>query len=211
MKVKVVTFLLALISLSATAQYEPLSRPRSGEVESETDDSESTQTTEMPSDVSKRSFTQRLVYGGNLQLAFGSLTVIEVSPRVGYQITNDLVAGLGANYIYYKYGQNYFYNGSPSQDFTIWGGNAFSLYHLPFDLPIAFQGEYEFLNFEVYDPYTFESAKQWVPALRFGGGIANRFGRGGGIYFMALYDVLWDSDYSLNPGSPWSIRASFLF
>ncbi|NVK05188.1 MAG: hypothetical protein HWD92_10205 [Flavobacteriia bacterium] len=215
---KKIVSILILTSLSAFtwAQlpdvYEPMSRPSSGRVDSSSTTTNSTRTSSAPASFEDRSFAQRLVYGGNLQLSFGSFTVIEVSPRVGYRITEDLIGGLGANFMYIRYGENFFYNGSPSLDYTIWGGNTFASYSLPFGLPLAVQGEYELLNFEVFNPTTFEEERQWVPALRFGGGYFQPINnRGGGVYFVALYDFLWDQDVSFNRRSPWTLRASFFF
>lgn len=188
--------------------YEPLSRPSSGRVDS----AETSVQTRPPRDLGEQSFTDRLVYGGNLQLNFGSFTLIEVSPRVGYRVTDGLITGIGTNFMYLRYAQNLSYPGSPAVDFTIWGGNVFASYNLPMGLPLAVQGEYEMLNFDVYDYQTFEYERQWVPAARLGGGYFQPLNnRGGGVYFVALYDFLWDRNKSLNRGSPWTLRANFFF
>lgn len=213
-----IVFILILSSLSTflsaqePVEYEPLSRPSSGRVDSTSNLNQTSATPSAPREFSERSFAQRLVYGGNLQLNFGNLTIIEVSPRVGYRVTEDLIAGLGTNFMYIGYRENYFYPGSPSFDFTVWGGNVFTSYNVPIGLPVALQGEFEMLNFDVYNPQTFEEERQWVPALRFGGGYFQAINnRGGGVYLVALYDVLWDRDKSFNRGSPWTLRANFLF
>ena len=51
----------------------------------------------------KESFADKLVYGGSFGLQFGSLTLVDVSPVIGYRITEKLEAGLGFTYKYYKY------------------------------------------------------------------------------------------------------------
>lgn len=187
-------------------QYEPLNTPSSNSQGS------NSQTNTSSTDLSQQSFGQRLLYGGNLQLAFGTVTIVEISPRIGYRVTEDLVSGVGVNYIYFGVSENYYYPGSPSTDFTVWGANIFSTYNLPIGLPLAVHGEYEALNFDVYDPFLNEVNKEWVSALRLGGAFVQRIGQGGGaVYFMALYDVLHDPNRSLNQGSPWTIRVSFMF
>ncbi len=51
----------------------------------------------------KLTFSQRLVFGGDIGLSFGSITYIKIAPSVGYRITDRLTAGLGPIYIYEKY------------------------------------------------------------------------------------------------------------
>lgn len=42
----------------------------------------------------------RKEFGGKLGLQFGSTTLIDLSPRVGYWFTNYFVSGVGASYVY---------------------------------------------------------------------------------------------------------------
>src|SRR5262245_31300043 len=49
---------------------------------------------------------EKLFFGGNFGLGFGSIsTLINVSPQVGYRFNRHLAAGAGVNFIYssYKY------------------------------------------------------------------------------------------------------------
>ena len=62
---------------------------------------------------------QRIFYGGNLDMAFGSVTQISISPCAGYRITNRLSAGVGFDYLFI-YSEPYNFKGS------ILGGNAFA-------------------------------------------------------------------------------------
>lgn len=71
----------------------------------------------------KKPFYERLYFGGNIGLQFGSVTFIDVSPLVGYKVTEDFSIGAGITYIYIKY--NYF--NSYSTD--IYGGRIFSRYY----------------------------------------------------------------------------------
>lgn len=207
MSVKFFIPIFLLCSLSGFAQYpdnyEPLNSPSSG-------DTTSNSTGTVPSDLSNQSFWDRVNYGGNLQLSFGAVTYIEVSPRIGYRITEDLTSGVGLNYIYIRYAQNFFYNGSPSTSLSIYGGNVFSTYKLPIGFPIALHGEFEALRYDVFEPSTNQFEPQWVPALRLGGGYFQPIGRGGGVFILGLYDVLYEPGVSLNR-SPWSVRVNFLF
>lgn len=46
--------------------------------------------------------TNRVFFGGNFGLQFGTITNIEVSPLVGYRVTRDFSIGTGITYIYLK-------------------------------------------------------------------------------------------------------------
>jgi hypothetical protein len=75
----------------------------------------------------KPSFKDRLFYGGGFGLTFGSVTHIDVSPLVGYRITDRFSAGIGLSYQYYKYSA---YNIKTS----IYGGKVFASFTIVKDL-----------------------------------------------------------------------------
>ena len=54
-------------------------------------------------DVKDLPFRQRLFFGGDIGLSFGTNTYINLAPVVGYRITNRLSAGFGPIYIFEKY------------------------------------------------------------------------------------------------------------
>jgi len=88
------------------------------------------------------SFGKRLVYGGNLGLSFGTVTVVNLSPSVGYKVTEKLVVGPGITYIYYN---------DSRFDFTsqVYGGRLWGQYL--FTRNLFAYGEYDVLNGE-FDP-----------------------------------------------------------
>jgi len=51
----------------------------------------------------ENSFKSRLFYGGGLGLQFGSATLIEIAPVIGYKITPKFGIGIGPTYKYYSY------------------------------------------------------------------------------------------------------------
>lgn len=57
----------------------------------------------------KRTFGQRLFFGGALGFGIGTYSsLIDVSPIIGYAVTDDWVVGIGLTYKYYRYKDYYF-------------------------------------------------------------------------------------------------------
>ena len=56
------------------------------------------------------SFKERLFYGGNFWLQWGTVTFIDVSPVVGYRVNERFSMGPGLVYNYYKERIYYSYN-----------------------------------------------------------------------------------------------------
>ena len=48
-----------------------------------------------PTNERKEPFKDRLFFGGNLGLYFGSLTYVNISPTIGYRFSDRFGAGLG--------------------------------------------------------------------------------------------------------------------
>jgi hypothetical protein len=57
------------------------------------------QTEEDPS-VSNLPFNQRLVFGGGFGLQFGNVTLLDLSPTIGYRLSDQLTLGTGISYKY---------------------------------------------------------------------------------------------------------------
>jgi hypothetical protein len=80
---------------------------------------------------------QRIFYGGNFGMSFGSVNYIELNPIFGYRINDRLSAGLGISYTYVS-SKQYDYSG------YCYGGNVFASFAIVKDfsqiLPINFNG-----------------------------------------------------------------------
>ena len=131
----------------------------------------------------------KLFFGGNLGLSFGSYTVIDVAPQIGYHFTEHFAAGFGVNYIYYHYKDDYLQQ-SESQSYA--GFNIFGRVYPIQQFFIQAQPE---LNY-VWGKYSYYGDNapnykfsQFVPSLLLGGGAALPAGRGA-IVISVLYDVL---------------------
>jgi hypothetical protein len=148
----------------------------------------------------------KLFFGGNLGLAFGDYTIVNVSPLVGYQISPMFAAGVGLNYSYYGYNdQVYKY----SQSYA-----GMSLFGRVYPLRQFFVQVQPELNYvwgtstpdPAYQGYpTLKIPTQFVPSLLLGGGAAIPTGPNGAITISVMYDVIQ------NPLSPYFHQAVYGF
>ena len=90
------------------------------------------QTVEDPS-VNDLKFNQRLVFGGGFGLQFGNVTLIDLSPTIGYRLTDQLTLGTGISYKYNRM-KNYTQDLTSGRwyDYTgnVYGGSIWSRYYL---------------------------------------------------------------------------------
>lgn len=141
----------------------------------------------MPAPREKIPFKERLVYGGNLGLQFGTVTYVDISPTIGYKVTEKFHAGVGATYIYYseKYplsnGQTYTYKTD------IYGGKVFTRYYVLENLFL--HHETEILNLEVYDLLNDKVERKNILSPLLGAGYIQRFGESSGLYLMVLFNL----------------------
>jgi hypothetical protein len=146
-------------------------------------------------------FKERLYFGGNFGMQFGTVTLVEVSPLAGVMITPKFSSGLGLTYQYFN---DIRFAGGRSSSY---GGRVFSRYNV---LPNIFlYSEFEKLNFNNYNFLTDEFGRIWSNALFVGGGYFAPFGSRGGANFTFLYNVLHDnlrSPYN----EPYVIRVGFV-
>jgi len=132
----------------------------------------------------------RIYFGGNLGLQFGTITNVEVSPLVGYRINERLSAGLGISYIYYKID----FDSGPDFETNIYGGRIFGRYNITEQF--FAQAEFESLNLEYVDRDTDRIIRDWVPGAFIGGGFFQPIGRNAGFSAMALYNLIYDDEKS---------------
>ena len=145
---------------------------------------------------------RRWFAGGNLGLQIGTVTLIDVSPLVGYMLTPKLAVGVGATYKYYHI-RNYFYDPALNryENFKshIFGGSSFGRY---FITPNIFaHTEYEYLRYnnQVFGNINFHS-------YFIGAGYRQFFSAGSAAEIM----ILWNLNETHN--SPYSnpvIRMGF--
>jgi len=145
----------------------------------------------------KEALKQRLVLGGNLGLAFGTSTFLQIAPQVGYRLTQNLMAGVGGGYTYYKYanfGAESLYSVSAWSRFNVFEG-------------IFLSTELESVNCTVYDRYN-RATRENVPLWFVGIGYASGSGDGLGVSMQLMFDLIGDSR---SPYANPLIRGGLLF
>jgi hypothetical protein len=136
---------------------------------------------EEPVPLRKKFFT-----GGTGGLSFGDYTFVQISPILGYRLTERLAVGTGLSYIYVNY---------PYMEGSILGGKVFSqvmVYKTFFA-----HGEYELIDFT-----------NNFGVVLVGAGYRQMFSERGGIDLMVLFDV--NQNYRSYYDNP-VIRTGFIF
>ncbi|MES2731023.1 MAG: hypothetical protein V4714_04715 [Bacteroidota bacterium] len=126
------------------------------------------------------SLKDKLVLGGTMGLGFNP-TNINLSPVLGYKVTDDLVLGLGVTYMYTSiryYGVKY--------DYSVYGGRLYGRQKV-FENFYA-QAEYEVLNVENYtslDP----TSRKWIGAPLVGATYVQPLGARSSIVISVLFNL----------------------
>lgn len=144
------------------------------------------------------SWQERVTYGGNVGFSIGTETIINLSPRIGYYVTDNFVPGIAATYQYYKI------NSFVDQRF---GGSAFAKYFISEELFI--QAESEMLKTSLYtvEPdRTVREERKWINTTMIGGGYNS-----GGFSMSAMYIINHDPKTSPYGNSPFVVQGGFMF
>ncbi len=146
----------------------------------------------------------RLYFGGNFAMQFGTITFIDVSPLAGAMITDRLSAGVGVTYQYFD--DRRFVNVGTGNR-SLYGGRTFVRYNV---FPNIFaHTEYEMLNFDLFNRNDNQYNREWVPSFFVGAGYFTPFGNRGGANFTFLYNLLYDS-FRSPYNEPYVIRVGFV-
>ena len=129
-------------------------------------------------------FTDKLAFGGDMGMSFGTYTFINVSPVAYYSATEDFVIGLGLDYTYFK---DHSYPGFTYES-SIWSPRLMARYFL---------GENIFLHAEIQqlfykDVYgTTLHPDSWITNTKYyaGGGYRTWFGPNSYSFIMILFDL----------------------
>lgn len=147
----------------------------------------------------KDSLWDKIYIGGNFGMQFGYYTYIDISPLVGYRITDRLSAGPGITYRFLKirgYEPNSTYGGRFFARHTI--GQQFFIHT-----------EYESLSTQFLDLRNRDRLiRGWVPGFFMGGGIIQPIGERAAVVIYGLYNLLHDQIRSPYQ-SPWVFNVGF--
>jgi hypothetical protein len=146
---------------------------------------------------------RRYFTGGSFGIQFGTITAIDISPIIGYRFTENIAAGIGGTYQYYRDGRF-----MPALKTDIYGGRAFARYY--FLEKLFLHGEIEIINFEkiAFMPGVSSTQKEriWENNIFLGGGYRELLGEFSSMHISILYN------FNQGPYSPFSnpqIRIGF--
>jgi hypothetical protein len=131
----------------------------------------------------------KLFVGGNLGLAFGYATIINIAPEVGYRFSPMFAAGVGLNYSYYNYQEGYYL---PYKE-TYAGMSIFGRFYPVQQFFIQAQPGLNYVWGSGYLPpfyNEYTKVNQFVPSLLVGGGAAIPTGANGALTISVMYDVI---------------------
>jgi len=131
----------------------------------------------------------RLVPGGNLALNFGNPFYLDISPSLGYMVTEKLLLGLGLTYI--AIGSTYF---NTKYRFNYYGGRCLGRFKL-FDNVYA-NSELDILNVPFFTGTGNETNRKWTVSPLIGASYVVPFGSRGGVQATLLYNLNYQPNYS---------------
>lgn len=152
-----------------------------------------------------RPFKDRMAYGGELSMYFGTTSYVNISPFVGYRINPDITFGIGPSYQYWA--QRFAQGPNGVNRTHIYGGRIFIRHEL--GKTFFAHGEYEILNLQDYI-VGFGLGRVNVNMAGIGFGYKSAFTESSYYYIMALYDFIGDPR-SIYPLSPIIFKVGFMF
>lgn len=177
MRINVFLILSFLIfSLSAQAQFED---PEDANAQTTTTQAPKTKPQPKP-------LKDRIVVGGGLDLQFGNITVIGLTPLLGYAVTDKLVVGGIFTYRYFK-------DNRPGANYST------STYGVtPFARFVIFKGLFAHAEYEMlYGEYRYNDGMRWVNSLLVGGGYGMQIGDHGFAGMYMLWNLTPDANYPI--------------
>lgn len=154
----------------------------------------------------KPGWMERISLGGNFGASFGAFTHVNISPLVGYRVTNRLMAGGGVTYLYSRIQSR---NGRQSSS-SYYGGRLMANYAI---IPqFAPHVEYEVLSApSLFDASGRVASRRWIGNPMVGATVLLPVGRRSNFGLTALYNLNYrnNEDYSPYP-SPWVLRMGFM-
>lgn len=134
----------------------------------------------------KKAISDKIYFGGYMNLSFGRYTMIGIEPMVGYKLIPRLSVGAK---IRYEYIQDKRY--SETYTASNYGASVFTRL-------VLFRGLYAHAEYAGYNYKNYYesggSNRDWIPFLFLGGGYNLRVGKRTSVHAQVLFDVLQDAD-----------------
>jgi outer membrane protein assembly factor BamA len=151
----------------------------------------------------RNGFWDRVYTGGGIGLQFGTQTLVNISPMLGYRLTEKFSVGVSGTYLYYRVKYS---DPAYSYSSNTYGGSVFSRY-LILDNLFA-HVEYELLRLEVRDAVSRLLGKKDITSVLVGGGYRQMIGERSSLNLMLLYNL---NETAFSPYQNPIIRLSFGF
>jgi hypothetical protein len=143
----------------------------------------------------KPKFSERLVFGGDIGLSVGTYTYINISPAIGYRVTDRLTMGLGPIYVYENY-KNYnlessMYGGKVITSFTVLRGTDINPNFQIGNLILHMENEVlnlKPLGIDLYGQMVYGS-RLWIDNFLIGGGLSQSISSKFNVSILILWDV----------------------
>ncbi len=130
---------------------------------------------------------EKISFGGNFGLGFGSITYVNASPMIGYRLTERLTTGVGAIYSYTHYAKEIY---GQAFSTSVLGGSAFARYRVLDNIyGIA---EFQTLSLNALDPFTNRNIRVPADVLFLGAGYLSQISPRAYVNFAVLFDVIED-------------------
>jgi hypothetical protein len=154
---------------------------------------------------------ERLFYGGNVNLQFGTYTDIQVSPVIGIWVLPRIGIAVGPDFQYYKlFSSSTFIYGGKAYIEYLFLQNLNNVIPLGLNLGLFMHAEYEVLSLEsaFFKNPPYESDRFLAGTALAGGGIRQQLGERSSLNVSFLWTL--NSDAWGIYGNP-EIRVSFIF
>lgn len=126
--------------------------------------------------------SEKIVIGGSIGASFGNYTNINLSPIIGYKVTEDLILGAGPTYIYSSIKTNGY-----KFEYSVYGGRLYGRQKVYQNLYV--QAEYEMLNVQNYLDVKDPDARKWIMAPLIGASYVQPLGSRSSVTLTFLYNL----------------------
>lgn len=139
-----------------------------------------------PAAPTRTSLKDKLIVGGGLDLQFGNVTIVGVTPLVAYSITDDFLAGGIFTY-------RFFQDNRPGANYST------STYGIaPFARYFVYEGFFVHAEYEMlFGEFAYQRDPVWINSFLVGAGYGQRIGDRGFVGIYVLWNLTEDPTYKI--------------